>query len=130
MPVGTDPGVKRFRMSPLPTRTRLQRRARGLLPTLIALCCGGVLGGFAGCSTADCKSMKGSGSFLGDVMCGGEGTDAPEPDAPKANACTDVRMVMPGFFKLLEDPTRPLQGLRDAVKILGTPVCLQPLRAC
>ena len=97
---------------------------------MIALACGAVVGGFAGCSTSDCKSMKGSGSFFGDVVCGGQGSDAPEPDAPKANACTDIRLVMPGFFKLLDDPTRPLASLREAVKTLGTPVCLNPRRAC
>src|SRR5438105_7844119 len=106
-----------------PPDLRPHGRMRGLA-TLAAVCCGAVLGAFAGCSTADCRSMKGSGSLLGDAVCGGQGTDAPEPDAPAANACSDVRQVMPGFFKLLEDPSRPLDSLREAVKAIGAPQCL------
>ena len=117
-------------MLPHSSPSRPAGRARRVATTLIALACGAVVGGFAGCSTSDCKSMKGSGSFFGDVVCGGQGSDAPEPDALKANACTDIRLVMPGFFKLLDDPTRPLASLREAVKTLGTPVCLNPRRAC
>lgn len=105
-------------------------RVRGLATLLAALAGGAVMGAFAGCSTADCRSMKSGGSFMGDLVCGGQGTDAPEPDAAKANACTDVRQVMPGFFKLLEDPAKPLANLREAVKIIGTPVCMKPRRAC
>src|SRR5438445_157171 len=72
----------------------------------------------------------GSGSLLGDLVCGGQGSDAPEPVPQAANACSDVRLVMPGFFKLLEDPSKPLDGLRQAVKTLGTPTCPTAPRAC
>jgi hypothetical protein len=53
-------------------------------------------------------------------------------NAPKSkpNACTDIKLVMPGFFALLDDPTKPLDKLREAVKEIGTPVCLKPLKAC
>ena len=95
-----------------------------------AVAAGFVLGAVAGCSTQDCKDMKGKGSFFGDLVCGGQGTDAPEPEPVKPSACSNLRLVMPGFFKLLDDPTRPLDKLREAVKALGTPTCLRQPRAC
>ncbi len=111
-------------MFPDPHPSRLAKGTRGAALTALALASGIALGAAAGCSTADCKSMKGSGSALGDLVCGGQGTNAPEPDAPLPNACTDIKLVMPGFFVLLEDPTQPLASLREAVKTLGTPQCL------
>ena len=104
--------------------------SRSAARQVLAVLGGVLLGVFAGCSTSDCRSMKGSGSVLGDLVCGGQGSSAPEPDAPPANACSDVRLVMPGFFKLLDDPSKPLDGLRQAVKALGAPICPAPPRAC
>src|SRR6266850_2645697 len=114
---GMHPDRYSFAMQPQSSHRRPSGRVRGLASLGAVLSCAAVVGAFAACSTADCRSMKGSGSFMGDLVCGGQGTDAPEPDAPKANACTDVRQVMPGFFKLLDDPRKPLLKLREAVKI-------------
>jgi len=74
--------------------------------------------------------MKAGGSPFAGLLCGGEGTPAPEPTANLPSAC-QPRAVMPKFFALIDanDPT--LAGLREAVKDLGTPVCLdQGSRAC
>jgi hypothetical protein len=117
-------------MLPHPSPERPVGRARRLATFVAPIAAGLLLGAFAGCSTSDCKSMKGSGSFFGDLVCGGQGSDAPEPQAPQPNACTDLHQVMPGFFKLLNDPSQPLSKLRDVVKTIGTPQCAVPKRSC
>lgn len=97
--------------------------------------CAAVLGGalfgvFAGCSTQQCRDMKGNGSALGGLLCGGEGSPAPEPAPVVASLC-QPRQVMPQFFKLLADPNRPLDGLRAVVKTLAIPTCFAPKnRSC
>lgn len=96
---------------------RLPNKAAALAATAL-------FSSLAGCS--DCKEMKGSGSALGPVLCGGEGTPAPEPVAPPPSAC-QPRAVMPMFFSLLDNADPSLAGLREAVKDIGTPVCLTDL---
>ena len=81
----------------------------------------------AGCS--DCKSMKANGSALSGLVCGGEGTDAPEPPPAVPSAC-QPRAVMPNFFKLLDTSDPALAGVRAVVKDLGTPVCEVTPAAC
>ncbi len=81
----------------------------------------------AGCS--DCKSMKANGSALSGLICGGAGTDAPEPPPAVPSAC-QPRAVMPNFFKLLDTNDPALAGVRAVVKDLGTPVCEVPIAAC
>lgn len=81
----------------------------------------------AGCS--DCKSMKANGSALSGLVCGGEGTDAPEP-APVVPSACQPRAVMPSFFKLLDNNDQALAGVRAVVRDLGTPVCQVTPSAC
>src|SRR2546421_299598 len=105
--------------------------------TAAAVVAGALMGVVASCSS-DCKSMKGSGSALASVFCGGEGDAAPEPKPQVPSAC-QPRDVMPQLFKLIDskDPTLcppppATGGLCNAVKDLGTPACLIPIgkRAC
>ena len=122
-------------MLPSPSASRPAGRVRGGLSLAAAAACGALVGAFAGCSTSDCKSMKGgggTGGLVGDLVCGGQGTDAPKADdsAGQTNACSDFHKVMPQFFRLLEDPARPLQKLRDVVALLGKPQCLVPQKSC
>ncbi len=88
---------------------------------------GAALGLFAGagCSAQQCKDMKGSGSPFATLLCGGEGTPAPEPVVPALSAC-QPREVMPVFFSLIDQNDPGLAGLRGAVGDLGQPVCLVP----
>ena len=82
----------------------------------------------AGCSTQQCQSMQGS--FFGGLLCGGEGTPAPEPTPNLPSAC-QPRAVMPHFFALVDAGDPSLAGLRAAVKDLGAPICLDTgNRAC
>ncbi|MBS2020856.1 MAG: hypothetical protein JST92_00475 [Deltaproteobacteria bacterium] len=115
--------------------SRNSRRAEVLWRTAIAalVIALGSSALMSGCSTSQCKDMKGSGSVFGSIVCGGEGDDAPEATNPnQPNFCSNVRAVMPAFFALLDDKTKPLDGLRQAVKELGQTQCLQTdkERAC
>lgn len=84
----------------------------------------------AGCSAQQCKDMKGSGNPFASLLCGGEGTPAPDPTPDLPSAC-QPRAVMPQFFALIDAGDPSLAGLKDAVKDIGTPVCLdQGSRAC
>ena len=85
----------------------------------LGLCAG------AGCSTQQCKDMKGSGSAFASLLCGAEGTPAPEPVVPALSLC-QPREVMPVFFSLIDNNDPSLAGLRGAVGDLGRPVCLVP----
>ena len=80
----------------------------------------------ASCSSSQCRDMKGSGSAFASLVCGGEGDVPEEPPAP-ARACKDARKVMPEFFKLIDDPARPLGTLRIAVAEIGAPICQDPI---
>ena len=86
-----------------------------------------VCAGLAGCS--DCKSMKANGSALSGLVCGGEGTDAPEPPKVVPSAC-QPRAVMPTFFKLIDNNDPALAGVREVVKDLATPVCQVERASC
>ncbi|HUJ24484.1 MAG TPA: hypothetical protein VLW85_00585 [Myxococcales bacterium] len=92
-----------------------------------ALCAGAALGliAGAGCSAQQCKDMKGSGSPFASLLCGGEGTPAPEPTPNLPSAC-QPRAVMPQFFALIDNQDPSLAGLRAAVGDLGAPICLDP----
>lgn len=95
-----------------------------------ALCAGAALGlilgaGGAGCSTQQCKDMKGNGSPFASLLCGGEGTPAPEPTPNLPSAC-QPRAVMPQFFALIDNQDPSLAGLRAAMADLGAPICLDP----
>jgi hypothetical protein len=79
-----------------------------LLGSLIAIAA------IASSGCIDCKS--------GGPLCGAEGTPAPEPSPILPSAC-QPRAVMPKFFALIDDPGKPLDGLRLAVGVLGTPRC-------
>lgn len=79
----------------------------------------------AGCSTQQCKDMKGSGSPWASLLCGAEGTPAPEPTVPALSLC-QPREVMPVFFSLIDQKDPSLAGLRDAIADLGRPICLVP----
>jgi hypothetical protein len=80
----------------------------------------------ASCSSSQCRDMKGSGNAFAGLLCGGEGDVPEEPVAP-ARACKDARKVMPEFFKLIDDPTKPLGTLRIAVAEIGAPICQDPI---
>ena len=104
-----------------------KRRAEFAWRSALALTC--VLAATAaatGCSPSQCKDMKGSGSALAGVFCGGSGDDAAEPTVQPA-VCREPRQVMPVFFSLLDDQTKPLAGLRAAVASLGASTCLDPI---
>ena len=88
--------------------------------TLTALCASAAL---IACSTQQCKDMKGSGSPFASLLCGGEGTPAPEPTPNLPSAC-QPRAVMPQFFALIDNSDPSLAGLRSAVGDLGAPICL------
>src|SRR5216110_892406 len=77
----------------------------------------------AGC--ANCKEMKDGGSFFAGLICGGEGTPAPEPDPVLPSAC-QPRAVMPQFFALIDQSDPSLAGLRSVVADLGSPRCAAP----
>ncbi len=94
---------------------------------LAALAAAAVCTSLASCS--DCKSMKANGSAVSGPICGGEGTDAPEPPPVVPSAC-QPRAVMPNFFKLLDNSDAALAGVRSVVKDLGTPVCQVTPAAC
>jgi hypothetical protein len=74
-----------------------------------------------------CLDCKNGGN---ELLCGAEGTPAPEPSPVLPSAC-QPRAVMPQFFALVDDPAKPLDGLKQAVAVLATPVCLVPAdRSC
>ena len=74
--------------------------------------------------------MKASGSVFAGLLCGGEGSDAPEPGLPPLSLC-QPREVMPVFFSLIAQNDPSLAGLRGAVADLGRSVCLVPTdRTC
>ena len=82
----------------------------------------------ASCSSSQCRDMKGSGNSFATLFCGGEGDVPEEPkDDPSKRVCKDPRKVMPEFFKLIDDPTKPLGPLRVAVAEIGAPICQDPL---
>ena len=78
----------------------------------------------AGCSDSRCRDMKGNGSGLAGFFCGGAGDSAAEATGALPAVCRDGHQVMPVFFALLDDKTRPLAGLRAAVAALGAGTCL------
>jgi hypothetical protein len=80
----------------------------------------------ASCSSSQCKDMKGGGNAFASLVCGGEGDVPEEPPAPK-RLCKDARLVMPEFFKLIDDPNKPLGTLRTAVGEIGAPICQDPI---
>ena len=103
-----------------------------LRAVIAALGAGAAIGLFAGagCSTQQCKDMKGSGSAFASLLCGAEGTPAPEPVVPALSLC-QPREVMPVFFSLIDQNDPSLAGLRGAIGDLGRPVCLIPTdRTC
>ena len=104
-----------------------QRRAELAWRSALALACAAAaVASATGCSQSQCKDMKGSGSALAGVFCGGAGDDAAEPAVQPA-VCSEPHQVMPAFFALLADPARPLGGLRLAVAALGASACLDPI---
>ena len=98
-----------------------------LQKSLAALAAAALCAALAGCS--DCKSMKANGSALSGLVCGGEGTDAPEPPPVVPSAC-QPRAVMPNFFKLLDNGDPALAGVRSVVRDLATPACQVAPAAC
>lgn len=69
--------------------------------------------------------MKGSGNPFASLLCGAEGTPAPEPTVPALSLC-QPREVMPTFFSLVDDDDSSFAGLRAAMADLGRPICLVP----
>jgi len=109
---------------------RWQKARAALWATILASLASAVAGFFAGCSTQQCSDLKGGGSAFSSLVCGGEGSPAPEPAKVTSSLC-QPRQVMPQFFKLLDDPGKPLDGLRQVVKVLAVPTCFAPRdRAC
>src|SRR5437588_3084602 len=97
---------------------------------LLCACIAAAAAASIGC--IDCKS---GGSSL---LCGAEGTPAPQPAACASDAqcstgqscavghCVSLcqpRSVMPQFFSLIDDPAQPLKGLRSAMGDLGSARC-------
>src|SRR4051794_14050742 len=78
-------------------------------------------------ASSGCLDCKKGGN---ELLCGAEGTPAPEPSPIPPSAC-QPRAVMPQFFALIDSKDSSLAGLREAVKELGNPICLVPKdRAC
>jgi len=94
------------------------RTSRSLLFALAALALALLS---SACGTAECQSLKASGSFFGDLLCGGEGDPAPQAADGGPNACSDISQVMPEFFELLDGGQ--LTGIQQAVEQIGQPTC-------
>ena len=88
----------------------MHRRVRHVSVPLAALLGVAVLS----CSSDACRDMQGTPTAL---VCGGEGTVAPAAPAQPPSACTDLRVVMPNFYKLLD--SGGLSGLRAVVASLA-----------
>src|SRR5213594_1661391 len=100
-----------------------------------------LLGSFiavAAIASSGCLDCKKGGN---DLLCGAEGTPAPELTACTRDAdcgagqscavghCASLcqpRAVMPQFFALIDSPQKPLEGLRSAMSDLGKARCAAP----
>jgi hypothetical protein len=53
-----------------------------------------------------------------NLSCGAEGTPAPEPldESAAPSSCPSPRTLMPRLYALVDDPSRPLAGLRTAME--------------
>lgn len=65
------------------------------------------------------------------VFCGGQGDDPEGPREAPAAACADLTKQAPALFALLNDPQKPLDGLRSTLADLSAEQCLDASRpAC
>jgi hypothetical protein len=65
---------------------------------------------------------------LAALFCGGQGVDAPGPIDPPVAACADLSKQAPALFALLDDPSKPLDALRESLHDLNAQQCFDPQR--